>query len=228
MVRTYFLFWFLMLIGFPIHAQDLDDVIYFKNGNKVSGMIIERLPSQNIKIRTKEGLVYSYNMEDIEKIRKEPSAGKRSLKTIPQNKKMTISGKNPTVAFLFSLLIAGGGQIYNGQYAKATLMLGIDIGASITAYDALSKRQVNSYGNVVVWNEKGLFIGSIAVVLINGIWSLIDATNNANRINKELGLTLNYNFARNIELALKPDYKFDGLNGRINPVMGVKLSVRIH
>lgn len=60
-----------------------------------------------------------------------------------------VAGKNPAVALLLSLLIAGGGQFYNGDIKKGALMLVLAIVGAIATGGVLT---------VAVW-----------------IWSLIDA-----------------------------------------------------
>ncbi len=47
------------------------EVVYLKNGSIIRGIIIEQTPNVNLKIQTKDGSVYVYKMEDVEKITKE-------------------------------------------------------------------------------------------------------------------------------------------------------------
>jgi hypothetical protein len=47
------------------------DVVYLKNGGIIKGMIIEQTPNVQIKIQTKDGSVFVYKFEEIEKIAKE-------------------------------------------------------------------------------------------------------------------------------------------------------------
>ena len=58
-------------------AQDQkQDVVYLKNGSIIRGYIIEQIPNQTIKIKTSDGSVFVYSMNDVEKITKEDrSAG---------------------------------------------------------------------------------------------------------------------------------------------------------
>lgn len=53
-----------------IFAQEQFDIIYLKNGSKVIGIIVDQKSNQKIKIRTKDGSEYVYNLNEIEKIRK--------------------------------------------------------------------------------------------------------------------------------------------------------------
>lgn len=53
--------------------SELVDVVYLKNGGVIRGMIIEQIPGISIKIQTKDGNVFVYKMEEIEKMTKEQS-----------------------------------------------------------------------------------------------------------------------------------------------------------
>jgi hypothetical protein len=47
------------------------DVIYLKNGGIVRGMIIEQMPNVQLKIQTRDGNVFVYKIDEVEKITKE-------------------------------------------------------------------------------------------------------------------------------------------------------------
>ena len=47
------------------------DVVYIKNGSIIRGVIIEQIPNVQIKIQTKDGSVFVYKMDEIEKMTKE-------------------------------------------------------------------------------------------------------------------------------------------------------------
>jgi hypothetical protein len=48
------------------------DVLYLKNGSVIRGMIIEQTPNVSLKIQTKDGSIFVYDMEDVLKFAKEP------------------------------------------------------------------------------------------------------------------------------------------------------------
>lgn len=52
---------------------EYQDVVYLKNGSVIRGLIIEQIPNQSLKIQTKDGSVFFYKMDDVEKITKEQS-----------------------------------------------------------------------------------------------------------------------------------------------------------
>ena len=53
--------------------QQLLDVVYLKNGSVIKGTIIEQFPNVQIKIQTKDGSIFVYKFEEIEKMTKEQS-----------------------------------------------------------------------------------------------------------------------------------------------------------
>ena len=59
-------------------AQEMQDVVYLKNGSIIRGIVIEQVPGKSLKIRTKDGSVFVYTMEEVEKITKEETPGMTS------------------------------------------------------------------------------------------------------------------------------------------------------
>ena len=60
------------LSGFRVMAQEnMEDVIYLKNGNVYRGLIIEQVPNVSMKIQTYGGNIFSVAISDVEKITKE-------------------------------------------------------------------------------------------------------------------------------------------------------------
>ncbi len=51
----------------------LIDVVYLKNGSIIKGIIMEQIPNESIKIQTKDGSLFVFKMEEVEKITKEES-----------------------------------------------------------------------------------------------------------------------------------------------------------
>lgn len=52
-------------------AQHDIETVYLKNDSIIKGEIIEQVPNQSIKVRTKDGSVFVYNVDDVQKITKE-------------------------------------------------------------------------------------------------------------------------------------------------------------
>ena len=49
-------------------AQNNQEIVYLKNGNKVKGIIIEEIPNTSIKVKTSNGSILVYSIHEIEKI----------------------------------------------------------------------------------------------------------------------------------------------------------------
>ena len=58
-------------ISLPCSAQNYTEVVYLKNGSIIRGIIIEQVPNASLKIQTSDGSVFSYTLEEVEKITKE-------------------------------------------------------------------------------------------------------------------------------------------------------------
>jgi len=70
MKKIFFLF--LLLISINSFAQDVIlDVIYFKNGNILKGVITELIPGTSLKITDRNGKDFTFQMKDIDRIEKE-------------------------------------------------------------------------------------------------------------------------------------------------------------
>ena len=52
-------------------AQELQDVVYLKNGSIIRGIIIEQIPNKTLKIKTADSSVFVFKMDDIERITRE-------------------------------------------------------------------------------------------------------------------------------------------------------------
>ena len=89
------------LVSKQVLAQELEDVVYLKNGGIVRGTIFEQLPDKSLKIARFDGRVFRYKMNEIDKITKETVIGKRTA----------AKKKNPMVALGLSFPIIGAGAI---------------------------------------------------------------------------------------------------------------------
>ena len=64
-----------------VSAQQLEDVVYLKNGSVVRGVILEQIPGKSLKIQTAGGSLFVYQMAEIEKMTKEGVKNQLSAKT---------------------------------------------------------------------------------------------------------------------------------------------------
>jgi hypothetical protein len=49
----------------------MQDVVYLKNGSIIKGIVLEQVPGQSLKIQTRDGSIFVYNMNDVTRIVKE-------------------------------------------------------------------------------------------------------------------------------------------------------------
>lgn len=52
-------------------AQQYTEVVYLKNGSMIRGTVVEQTPGESLKIRTTDGSLFVYRMDEVEKIVKE-------------------------------------------------------------------------------------------------------------------------------------------------------------
>ena len=93
-------------------------------------MIIEEIIGESLKIKTRDGNVFVYTMDEIAKMSREP--------VMRMQGHIGVQKKNPWLAFGLSALITGGGQFYNGQHSKGVAQLGgaiLGIGLFISAVE---------------------------------------------------------------------------------------------
>lgn len=69
----------LLLSGASLSAQKMTETVYLKNGSIIRGTIVEEVPGQSVKIQTKDGNVFVYQMGDIDRIAKELAASPASV-----------------------------------------------------------------------------------------------------------------------------------------------------
>lgn len=63
---------FLLIVSSVSFAQtELIDVLYLKNGSIIKGTITELVPNQTVKIRTADGSLFVFKMEEVDKVVKE-------------------------------------------------------------------------------------------------------------------------------------------------------------
>ena len=157
-----------------LHPQSLQDVVYLNNGSIVRGTIIEIVPQQSIRISTYDGSIFVYEFDEVLKITKGPSSVLSSYER-----------KNPGTALLCSFLITGGGQFYNEEGGKGTVMLGIGI---VSLWSWLAAIEDNEYyrGRWYDLDDDNTFGGIMVLVgAVNWIISMTDAYASAKKINRQ-------------------------------------------
>jgi len=133
---------FILASVFYAKAQNnLQDVVYLKNGSIIRGIIIEQVPNESIKVETRDGNVFVYKIDEIQKIAKEAGrayGGNRSLRQSEFNKPRGYMG----------LVEIGGGigfggwgadrvsiTMVNGYRVVPQFAVGIGVGVEIFSYN---------------------------------------------------------------------------------------------
>ena len=103
------------------YSQQMEDVIYLKNGSVIHGVIIEQVPNESIKIKTKDGNVFAFKFEEIQKLTKEEAKGSlyASEETVKYGNNGFRSGK-----FLIGL------KAGYGDWGSLTYGINLEIGVS--------------------------------------------------------------------------------------------------
>ena len=70
----------LIFVSTQIFGQQLEDVIYLKNGSIIRGIVIEHVPDTHISIQTREGNLFVYEIGQIDRIMKEPTSKRMESK----------------------------------------------------------------------------------------------------------------------------------------------------
>lgn len=160
------------VVVLPVSAQMLEDVIYLKDGSVIRGTIIEHILEQSITIRTIGGSQFTYTMDRITKLAKEPAI------TMPTIKKE----KSPGVAAILSFLVLGTGQLYNEEPGKALVHWCI----AIPAIAMMVTGTNDNYGHYDPDGDDDVAILGLMIGGGNLLWSIIDASAGANRYNERL------------------------------------------
>ena len=148
-------------------AQQLEDVVYLKDGSVIRGTIVEQRPGESVLIRTRDGNQFRYRMDQIDRLAKE--AAPRPA--------VVVAPKSVGAAVVLSLLLTGAGQGYNGQWGKA----GGFFLVALVSYGSIAAA-LNS--DECVFNDECGAAGGWALVFLgNAVWSMVDAGVSASKIN---------------------------------------------
>ena len=157
-------------------AQQMQDVVYLKDGGIIRSTIIEQRPGESILIRTPDGNQFRFTMDQIERITKEPVQG---VQQQPQLRQTGPGAKSPGTGALISLLITGGGQIYNEETTKGVIMLVVAVGFTALAIDGIDEYDCDEFESCAPW----LLPVGLGGALVMKVWSVIDASAGAKRWN---------------------------------------------
>lgn len=71
---------------FSYSQNKMTDVVYLKNGSIIKGIIVEQVPNQSMKVKTSDGSIFNFQMNEIEKITKEETTNSRPKSLFSSNK----------------------------------------------------------------------------------------------------------------------------------------------
>ena len=66
-MKRFVLFISVLLSAGTLMAQSTIETVYLKNGGLVKGEIIEQVPGQSLKVKTKDGNIFVYQMDEVER-----------------------------------------------------------------------------------------------------------------------------------------------------------------
>ena len=169
--------------------REYEDVVYLKNGSIIRGMVIDHIPMQQLKIQTKDGSIFVYRSDEIDRIAKEEVVYGESSRprTSPYEGSRRPDLRIPAVGFLLSfLLLPGAGQYYNGAVMPFQHIKGAAFTvASIAGFALVLSATFNAldcyYSNC---NSAVALSGAgLGLMLGSRLWSSIDALVVGRRIN---------------------------------------------
>lgn len=126
------------------NAQNMTDVVTLKNGSVIKGIIVEQRPNEAIKIETRDGNVFVYKMDEIEKLSKEAE------QTHPSKAYFDTTEFNKPSGYMGIVEVSGGlgiGDwaadrmsltIINGYRLLPQFAFGLGIGYEMFLYEAAS------------------------------------------------------------------------------------------
>jgi len=111
------------------HAADYADVLFLKNGARVKGVIVENNLNDSIRIETKDGSLFVYRYDEIEKIGREKIVAQETVteRTMTLNAYEGAKKSWWTGIGLACLLLPGLGHVYAKEYAYGAMYLGLDV-----------------------------------------------------------------------------------------------------
>lgn len=208
------------LVPSPVNAQQQEeDVVYLKDGSVLRGTIIEDVPGESLRIRTRDGNVFRISYDRIDRRTREAAvvAAPTPAATPSQPRAQVTTGrKSPGLAFFLSFLVVGAGQGYNGQWGKAFLMAGGVVGSFAIA---------NAGADKCTWEDDcGQVAGGVIGMLGFALWSWIDAPISASAINTRLDMGVALELGPRPRLGFPSDALASSISGgRSTPQVGISL-----
>lgn len=213
----------LIMVGSRVNAQEnYQDVVYLKNGSIIRGMIVEQVPNKSIKIETYDKSLFVFQIDEIEKITKEPSA------IVQNNGKSQQKRRGYIGLSLGSSIPVGAFADPDNGTAKAGLQINLvnfgylftkNIGICAIWYGAANPVSAEifkpyAYGGILAGPLLSFPIGPVAELdfrpmigySATTVAAYRDAEDKATAFAYNLGTVLRFNFSRKFSLTFNADY----------------------
>ena len=112
--------------GMTAAAQHYQEVVYLKNGSVIKGTVLEQEAGGNIKIKTADGSIFVYRMDEVQKVVKEESGRKasasRSASAVPPGSQFRGWRFSPGLGITSSL----------GEHSMASGVVDLGVGKDVS------------------------------------------------------------------------------------------------
>lgn len=125
-----------------VSAQSLEETVYLKNGSIVRGVIIEQIPNESVKLQTRDGNIFVYRMEEIQKIAKEQTENSYRPYTQTDNSYRPYTQTNNSYYQRSSAVRRSASNIESGYFGSVNFGYEIGVGEGI---DRIKFDVVNGY-----------------------------------------------------------------------------------
>lgn len=172
-------------------AQQYTEAVYLKNGSVIRGTVIEQVPGESLKIRTADGSIFVYRMDEVVKITKTNESADKSRNAVSRGRKI---GGYIDLGYVQNARSGGSGlsrfELLSsyGYHPTQYFYVGGGLGASYF-YD------VNEFFLPILANVKGTLplsrkISAFADCKIGYAFSLNNSENDGFYLSPSLGINL--------------------------------------
>ena len=200
---------FTLITSVSFGQSNYQDVVYLKSGSIIRGVIIEQVPNKSIKIETAGRSVFVYQMDEIERIIKEPFQGRWNRATQSFG-----SGLQEG----YKMIVELGYEMGTGIFGMDRLKLNSIYAYQLNPYFSLGLGTgLRNYRNS--FNEERDFYAERALIPIFADFraNFTDNIFKVNNVSPCFSLGVGYSFdATN---------RFEGVGFLLNPIVGISFMV---
>ncbi len=152
----------LLLTSISTFAQNnKQDVVYLKNGSIIRGEIVNLVPNEAVKIKTADGSVFAYAMDEVKEITKEPAVKPEKKNRIIEKRKGYIGlSLGPSIP-LGNYANAARGNAETGIYLGLVnfgYLFSDHLGITATFFSGANTLKHDDYNG---WGYGGLMVGPL-------------------------------------------------------------------